>query len=250
MRRLEILFTPAEFEKLPGRDLSRTTCVVFDILRATTCIVTALAHGAEAVRPVAAIAEAVRWRVADAEVLLAGERDGVRITARQSGGVEFDLGNSPREFTRERVRGRRIVTTTTNGTRALRACTGAAATWVGAFLNLEALAERLAQDRPEELLLVCSGTHEEASTEDLLAAGALAERLWQEWGDAATDSAHIARAFYATHRGDLLSAMRQARNGRRLLAMPELVADVEHCLQRDTTTVLGRMTPGGECIRA
>jgi 2-phosphosulfolactate phosphatase len=249
MKRLEVLFTPAEFERLPGRDLSRTTCVVFDILRATSCIVTALANGAESVRPVSTIEEAVRMRAADARLVLAGERDGVRITARQSGGMEFDLGNSPREFTRARVGGRKIVTTTTNGTRALRACAAARTVWVGAFLNLTSLTRRLQHDDADELLLVCSGTHEEASTEDLLAAGAVADLCWEAFGGAATDSAHIARSFYTRHRSDLLGAMEKASNGRRLLAMPQLAEDVVFCLQQDSTDALVQMTAAGECVR-
>src|SRR6185503_15623988 len=100
---LEILFTPAEFATLDQRDLSQTSCVVFDILRATTTMVTALANGAKAIIPVAEISEALAIRRREPEVLLAGERDGLRIRAAQTGSIEFDLGNSPREFRAERV---------------------------------------------------------------------------------------------------------------------------------------------------
>ena len=122
---LEVTFAPAEFEALKGRDLSRTTCVVFDVLRATSTMALALSNGEEAIIPVAGIAEALRLREEQPAMLLAGERDGVRIPASLAGGVDFDLGNSPREFTRDKVQGKTIVMTTTNGTRALRACAGA-----------------------------------------------------------------------------------------------------------------------------
>jgi 2-phosphosulfolactate phosphatase len=79
---LEVLFTPADFAALAGRDLGQTCCVVFDVLRATSSMVTALAHGAEAVQPVADIPEALALRAAHPEVLLAGERNGLRITRR------------------------------------------------------------------------------------------------------------------------------------------------------------------------
>ena len=114
---VEVLFTPAEFRVLPDCDLSGTTCVVFDVLRATSTIVTALAAGAAGVLPVEEISEALAWRRRP-DVLLAGERGGQRISAALTGGVEFDLGNSPREFTPERVAGKLIVSTTTNVTRA------------------------------------------------------------------------------------------------------------------------------------
>ena len=140
---LEVLFAPAEFAALGGRDLSPVVCAVFDVLRATSSMVTALSNGARAIFPVQEIAEALRLRQEHPAALLAGERHGVRIVAAQTGGVDFDLGNSPREFTRERVAGREIIMTTTNGTRALQSCRGARRILAGAFLNLDALAGHL-----------------------------------------------------------------------------------------------------------
>src|ERR1700759_945366 len=100
---IEVLFAPAEFAALASRDLSQNVCVVFDIFRATSTIVTALANGAEAVIPVREIPDALAIRRDRPEVLLAGERDGLRIGAKLTGGIEFDLGNSPREFTTAKV---------------------------------------------------------------------------------------------------------------------------------------------------
>jgi 2-phosphosulfolactate phosphatase len=117
---LDVHLTPAEFARLRSRDLSQSVCVVFDILRATSTMVTALANGAAAILPVAEISDALAIRMERPEVLLAGEREGLRILSSSSGGVDFDLGNSPREFTPERVQDKTIVMTTTNGTRALR----------------------------------------------------------------------------------------------------------------------------------
>src|SRR4051812_40488220 len=163
---LEALFSPAEYSALHPRDLSRTTCVVFDVLRATTTMLTALANGALEIIPVSEIPEALALREKDSRLLLAGERGGVRIMAGQSGGVDFDFGNSPREFTEEKVRGRRIAITTTNGTRALRACSHAAEILVGSFLNLSALAKVIGNSAQPNILIVCAGTVDEASLED------------------------------------------------------------------------------------
>src|SRR5690242_5450765 len=134
---INVLFTPAEFEVLPQRDLSQSVCVVFDVLRATSTIVTALANGAEAVIPAAAIQDCLALRRTRPDLLLAGERNGFRIGAELAQGVEFDFGNSPREFTREKVERRTIVLTTTNGSRALRACATAQTVLAGSFLNLD-----------------------------------------------------------------------------------------------------------------
>jgi len=237
--RLEVLFTPADLGSLAGRDLANTTCVVLDVLRATTTMITALANGAQAVVPVEDIPEAVGLRRTNPRVLLAGERHGLRIRAHLAGGIEFDLGNSPREFTPERVAGRTIVMTTTNGTRALRASAQAQRVVVGAFLNLAAVAAGVRQRPEADLLIVCSGTLDQASFEDTLAAGALCDLLWSRYAPSAVaDSAQMAHEAYLVHRGDLLSAMRLSRNGRRLLNAQELRDDVPFCLQRDT---MGRM---------
>ncbi len=85
---------------------------------------TALQNGAKAVIPAIDIPGALAVRKKHPAVLLAGERDGVKIRAKQSGGVDFDFGNSPREFTPAAVAGKTIVSTTTNGTLALRDCAG------------------------------------------------------------------------------------------------------------------------------
>jgi 2-phosphosulfolactate phosphatase len=238
-RRLEVLFTPADFDRLPERDLSDTTCVVFDVLRATSSMITALAHGAREIIPVRDIADALARRRGQPEVVLTGERNGQRIGAELTGGVEFDLGNSPREFTPEAVAGRSLVMTTTNGTRALRACAGARQVYVAAFLNLDRLIAHLGAVPSAHLCVVCSGTFEEAALEDTLAAGALIEALWPHYADGhVSDAAPIARALFQQHGHDLPSALRLARNGRRLLEQPALRDDVAFCGRRDVFPVL------------
>ena len=260
---IETLLTPAELPALARRDLRATTCVVFDILRATSTFVTALHHGAAAIVPVSEIASAVARQQQQPDVLLAGERAGLRLRAAQTGGRDFDFGNSPREFTPEKVRGRTIVSTTTNGTRALQACAGAKMVLAAAFLNLAATAEFLRGE--PELLLVCAGTGEEMAAEDVLAAGALADWLVTVSGNPNQagravpcpplsanerdrfhhDGAHgvtrptlseateSARQKYQQAQPDLAAAIRDSQNGRRLLAMPELRDDVAFCAQRD-----------------
>ncbi len=243
---LEVTFTPAEFAALRQRDLSQTVCVVFDVLRATTSMVTALANGAREIIPVCEIAEAVALRQARPDLLLAGERNGVRILRTQTGSVDFDLGNSPREFTRERVAGRSLAMTTTNGTRALHACRGARHVLVGSFLNLGVITGWLASERTTNLLVVCSGTHEEAAYEDVLGAGALCDAVWSQFAAShVADSAQMARETYLRGSTDLLTAVTAANNARRLLALPELRDDVAVCLQRDSANVLVEMTAGG-----
>ena len=246
MKQIEVLFSPAEYAGLQQRDLSQSVCVVFDILRATTTMLTALANGAEAIVPVSEIDEALSLKRDDGNILLAGERGGLRIRGELTGGIDFDFGNSPREFSPERVKGRRIAITTTNGTRALRACAHAAEVYIGAFLNLSKLRDVLAKSGVPNVLVVCAGTAEEASLEDTLAAGALCELVDFEL----RDSAQIALATYQRHKADLSAAFGLARNGRKLLSIPELREDVAFCLQRDSLNFAARMDRAGVIRRS
>ncbi|MDB6023910.1 MAG: 2-phosphosulfolactate phosphatase [Verrucomicrobiales bacterium] len=240
---LEVLFTPADFGALKQRDLSQSVCVVFDILRATTSMTNALANGAAAIIPVSEIAQALEVKKQQPDVLLAGEREGLRIRAAQTGSIDFDLGNSPREFTADKVRGKTIVMTTTNGTRALNACVGAKQIFIASFLNLRALAQAL--HGTENLLLVCAGTFEEAAYEDTLGAGALADFLWNDFSVGhISDSSQMAREIYLSAERDFAQAIQFSKNARRLLANPDLHDDVPFCFQRDSLNFVAQMHDG------
>jgi 2-phosphosulfolactate phosphatase len=259
--KIETILTPAELPALAQRDLRATACVVFDVLRATSTFVTALHHGAQAIIPVSEIAEAVAYKNSKLKIkntktiLLGGERNGVRISA---DGIDFDLGNSPREFTAEKVRGKIIVSTTTNGTRALRACANAQTVLAASFLNLTATAEFLRRENFENVLLVCAGTGENQADEDVLAAGALCELLvgrdsvetnsndrnYRARGTLAPPC-EIALHAYAQAKSDLSAAVCSSENARRLLAIPELRDDVAFCLQRDIFPLVAKMEADG-----
>ena len=259
---LETILTPAEFPALAQRDLRTTACVVFDVLRATSTFVTALHHGAKAIIPVSEIAEAIAVKTLPLAprpsdfILLGGERNGVRIS---TGGIDFDLGNSPREYTPEMVRGKTIVSTTTNGTRALRACVNAQTVLAASFLNLTATADFLRHNDFQNILLVCAGTGENTALEDVLAAGALCEILaWSSHDDDRTaqravptlaDSAQIVLRTYREAKSDLAAAIGSSQNARRLLAIPELRDDVAFCLQRDAFPLVAKMEADGEIRR-
>jgi len=246
MSTLTTTFTPADFSALTQRDLRGTTCVVFDVLRATSTMLAALANGAAGIIPCAEITEAVALRRHAGGLLLAGERGGLRIRAAQAGGTDFDLGNSPREFTRERVAGRTIAMTTTNGTRALRACAGARRVLIASFANLAATARWLAADSTGEICLVCAGTGEQAAYEDTLGAGALVEHLSRlGLTDQADDASRMAHLLFTAAQGDLMAAMRHSANARRLLAMPNLADDVPLCLLPDRLDFTAALGPDG-----
>src|SRR3954468_14884459 len=161
--RVDVVLTAGD---VVAAQLAGATALVIDVLRASTTIVTALGNGAACVIPVESVEDArVRKAALGPDALLAGER--------HSDPPEgFDLGNSPLEFTPDRVRGRAIVMTTSNGTRALTAARAAAAVGVAALVNAGAAAAwALAEGR--DVVLVCSGELGAPSLEDETCAGVL-----------------------------------------------------------------------------
>ncbi|HVU08420.1 MAG TPA: 2-phosphosulfolactate phosphatase [Verrucomicrobiae bacterium] len=246
--KIETILTPAELPALAQCDLRATACVVFDVLRATSTFVTALHNGAKEIIPVSEISEALQIKKTRPDVLLAGERKGVKIRA---DGIDFDFGNSPREFIPEKIHGKTIVSTTTNGTRALRTCLGAKMVLASSFLNLNATAQFLRENNPENVLLICAGTGENKADEDILAAGALIELLAAR-ADArpiVSDSAKIALRFYTESKSTLTAVVANSENARHLLAIPELRDDVSFCLQRDIFPLVAPMTADGAIRR-
>lgn len=240
---IDVILTPFELPDLAKRDLRATACVVFDILRATSAIVTALRNGAAAVIPVSEISEALEIKRKKPRVLTAGERRGVKIRAQ---GKEFDFGNSPREFAPDKVKGRTIVSTTTNGTRALRACAHAKTVLAASFLNMGATAGFLRGQKLETIVLICAGTGEDAAFEDVVAAGALCEKLLvgAKKTLAMSDSARIALAAFRESSADLARMIGESENARRLLAMPDLREDVAFCLRHDVIDLVAGMKHG------
>ncbi|MDB4949475.1 MAG: 2-phosphosulfolactate phosphatase [Gemmatimonadetes bacterium] len=180
--------TPGELA--PG-EIAERTAVVIDVLRASSAIVEAFASGARALFPVASIEEALRLAntLGRDEVLLSGERKCLPIEG-------FDLGNSPAEFSPERVGGKTLVMSTTNGTAAMALAGGAARVLVASYLNLSAVAADLARTGAEPVL-VCSGRERHFGLEDAAMAGQLALRVMEATPDAEwtlNDGAHAAVA--------------------------------------------------------
>jgi 2-phosphosulfolactate phosphatase len=165
-RKLEACFSPAMFMPDENRD---SIVVVIDVLRASSAICTAFANGASAIIPVADANEAKDYK--SRGYLVAAERDGYIL--------DFaDFGNSPFNFTKEKIAGRTIVYSTTNGTGIINLASASYLTVIGSFLNISALTEWLIkQDR--DIMLFCAGWKNRFNIEDTVCAGAMAERLME-----------------------------------------------------------------------
>lgn len=223
---IDVAFLPQQLEQ---NKLEDTLCIVLDIFRATTSIVTAIAHDCREIVPVMTIDEA-KETAAEATSLLAGERHSLKIEG-------FDFGNCPFEFSLDKVENQRIVMTTTNGTIAIRATDQAAHTLIGSFLNAAAVSQKAASYQ-QDIMIVCAGTHGEFSLEDSLCAGYLVSLL-----EAAnekielSDGAYGAKLLYQQSKDQLLAVAKRSRNGRRLVELRK-EAEISYCLQQDVLTVV------------
>jgi 2-phosphosulfolactate phosphatase len=227
--RVHVALTPADAS---GLALDGWAAVVVDVMRATTTVVAACAAGCARVIPVADVdaAHACAQQFSDGEVLLAGERGGEPIAG-------FHLGNSPLEFTRERVSGRTVVLTTTNGTAAMLTANAAAVAAVAALTNATAVSQWV-RAHGRNLAILCSGDNGAFSLEDTVCAGLLVASVATDSAATLSDGAEAALGigrYYADRLGDLAFASRWAR---RLTTLGH-AADVEACLRRDVT----RMVP-------
>jgi 2-phosphosulfolactate phosphatase len=163
-RRLETCFSPALYQ--PDDHLN-SVVIIIDILRASSAICTAFANGAASIMPVAEVCEARDYK--SRGYLVAAERDGYIL--------DFaDFGNSPFNFTRERVEGKTIVYSTTNGTAIINQASSASAIAIGSFLNLSALTEWIIRQE-RDTLLFCAGWKNRFNLEDTVCAGAIAAKL-------------------------------------------------------------------------
>jgi 2-phosphosulfolactate phosphatase len=191
--KLDVLLTPAE---LVPSEIAGRTVVVLDVLRASTSIVEALAAGARLLYPVATIEDAIAMArtLGRDEVLLAGERKALPIDG-------FDLGNSPGDFTAERVGGKIVVMSTTNGTIAITAASGGGRVVVGSWLNFQAVVDELVRTQAEPVLL-CAGRERAFGLEDAVCAGQMAAAVMKalpetEWelNDGAVAALALAEEF-------------------------------------------------------
>lgn len=234
--KLDVVFTP---QGLLPADVAGRTVFVIDVLRATTSMCAALAHGAKAIIPVASSEEAVRLAqtIGTTDVLLAGERNCVRIPG-------FALGNSPLEMTEAAVKGKPIIMTTTNGTSAMLAMQGAAAVYVAAASNLTIAGEcaRTALERERNIMIVCAGRDGAFSLDDAYAAGRLAVRALggrkprKGLNDAALAALDLVRRYGDTWYRPLA----YSRAGRELVRLG-FKADVEDAARLDAYPVLPQL---------
>jgi len=223
--KLHACLTPA---LIPLYKVEDYTVVIIDVFRATTSICYGIENGAEAIIPVSKVEECSAYIEKGFDYLLAAERDGEVVSG-------FDFGNSPFSYTKEKVSGKTVVLTTTNGTHALHLSRRARKIVIGSFLNLTALCNWL-KVQQDNVLLVCSGWKNNFNLEDTLFAGAVVEQL-KNADFNLDDPAIAANDMYGLAKDDLNGYLKKTSHSARLKALG-IEKDIAFCLNVDLTTAI------------
>lgn len=227
--RADVVLLPKDLTSLLA---SGRSVVVFDVLRATTSMLTALSSGAKEIRVFPDLDSARAARSAfDGPAILCGEQDALPPPG-------FDLGNSPGSFTSEKCEGKTLFMRTTNGTRAILAAGEAAALYVAALVNAEAAARALAQ-KGLDVTLLCSGTNGAVAMEDLIGAGAVLDAL-SSIGPVTLESdlARIALSVFTSAKPNLAAALRATTGGQNVQRV-NLTPDIEFAATLNRFDIVG-----------
>ncbi len=218
-------------------DVTDCIVVIIDVLRATSTIATALFNGAASVIPVDSVQKCIDWAT-QIKCITAGERDG-----RVAEGLEY--GNSPFEYSREFIKGKTLVLTTTNGTKLLYMALANGATEIitGSFPNLSAVCDYLVRQQ-RNVILACAAWKDRINVEDTLFAGAVVSKV-KEHFTINCDSSNMAEDLYKQGEDDLFGFLKEnnASHYHRLSGYG-LEKDIQYCLTPDIANVLPVYTDG------
>jgi len=223
MKKIDVCLSPDLMHLYKTDD---RTIVVVDILRATSCMTTALAFGIQSITPFALLEECRAKK--DQGYFISGERDGKKVEG-------FDLGNSPFEYMDEKLKGQNIAFTTTNGTQAIAKSIGAREIVIGSFLNLSALAKYIRQGK-NDILIVCAGWKGRFNLEDTLFAGALIESL-KDHVELECDAPLASLVLYQQAKSNMIGFLKDASHVKRLANL-DIFEDIKFCLTADHFNVV------------
>lgn len=213
-------------------DLKGKSVVVVDILRATSCMVTGLSSGLQAIRPVATLEEC--RELGENGYVTAAERGGQKVDG-------FDMGNSPFSYMDEALDGKKVAVTTTNGTLAISKSLEADHILIGAFLNINAVANKL-RELDKDVVIFCAGWKGSVNLEDTLFAGALIDILGTEF-EMTTDDAIMSLSLYRQHADDLLHIVANSAHAKRLGKFG-VIKDIEFCVKFDEYAIVPYLKDG------
>lgn len=224
-KHVEVCFTPGEYDYFKSE---YEIVVVIDVLRATSAICAAFDNGINSIIPVSTLEEAIDYKAKG--FLVGAERKGKIVEG-------FDFGNSPFSYMREEFKGKDVVLTTTNGTKALHIAREAETVVVGSFLNLDYLSHWLAEQN-KNILCLCSGWQDKFNLEDTICAGAICEYLINTGRYMSDEDSSIAAKYlYLSAKDNFFGYLKSSSHRRRLKNL-NLNEDIKYCLTPNQTNVI------------
>lgn len=245
--KINVFTTPAEVNE---DELRGERVVIIDVLRSNSTIIQALSNDCKDIIPVESVERAMALQSAlfDSDVLLCGERDGLRIPG-------FDLGNSPLEFTRDVIAKKSLILSTTNGTVATVKARKGRDVFLCGFQNMDTVTSHVVSGRSDgsnkqvlnnkadHLYIICSGQNNHFALEDFVCAGMLIKRIIDKIGADSgsdielTDAAQSAVVMYKQHANNLKKMINQVDHGRELIQLG-MKNDLDFCILVDTMQIL------------
>ncbi|KUO66715.1 MAG: 2-phosphosulfolactate phosphatase [Gracilibacter sp. BRH_c7a] len=212
--------------------LKNKVAVVIDVFRATSTMVTAFSNGCRAIIPVLTTEEALERRTNEPGYLLGGERRALPIEG-------FDVGNSPYDYVTEKVGGKTIIMTTTNGTRAIHAVAEARQVWIASFLNAGSVVDAINQyirknSEIDGIVIICAGSEDRFDIPDTLCAGMLVDMLGKDMES--NDLGRAAQMLYNISKDRLHETLSMSEHGR-LLQSIGYEKDVSYCAQPNILSI-------------
>ena len=224
MNKIEVCLSPKLLDRF---NLDNKIVVVVDILRATTIITTMFHNGLTKLIPVKSLDEARKYK--DQGFLVAAERNGKK--------VDFaDFDNSPFTFSGDKISGKTLVYSTTNGTNTINLVKHAEKVIMASFLNLTSIAEYLTNQQ-KNILILCSGWQGNYCTEDALFAGCLSEKLIQSNFIYNEDTVSTAIELWQNAKNNLQEYIKNIFQYKRLIEFG-FKDIVEYCFQTDITLAI------------
>jgi 2-phosphosulfolactate phosphatase len=231
-RKIEVCFNP---ENIKFYDIESSHVVVVDILRATSAICAAFANGAKSIIPIPSAEKAKEAK--DKGYVVAAERDGTKL--------DFaDFGNSPFNFTPDKVAGKDVAYSTTNGTQAIIKATGGLSVLIGSFINLSAVAKWLVNQSEGDVLVLCAGWKGRFCLEDSLFAGALANQLLKNISfTTKSDSTQASLQLWSLAQKDIITYLELVAQRHRLkkLGLDDVL---EYCFTPDSSNLVPYLSNG------
>ncbi|MBS7657865.1 MAG: 2-phosphosulfolactate phosphatase [Candidatus Bathyarchaeia archaeon] len=205
--------------------------IIIDVLRCSSTIISLLAKGAKEIFIAKSLREAREIHSKLENSILVGERHGIKPKG-------FNFGNSPLEFTKEDVKEKSVILTTTSGAKAIYAAKNSEATFIGAFLNAKFVSEAaFKKAKGKTISLIASGKKNEFSLEDFICCGAIASELIKLGSKEFDDGIKAAILAWKTASLNLKGTIKNGTHAKYLI-QKGFEKDVEFCSNLNTINIV------------